>query len=328
MQARSVLVRETWLMAASLLLACLLCTGLSSCRNGGGTRTKREVQRQTDRIRQNTYILRQHVEHWAEQHGGLYPDDAMQLLAELDPQEIPRNPLSEGPVQALWIDARLDEKPGNFCYIPVYDEDHASGYYLLGFGEELAGSEDVDDNGEVDGVMLVLQPEGAIQPSLGDVLSGKRGARPALYKALDSIAAELAIIGEHAADDNGRVYPESLAGEEPVLPLPANPYTGEMMRQVAVRDETRSGNFSYVPFSLHGLVRGYYLVGYGRPETAGLDVDGDGVADNAVRVLQAGPDEMPVLHVLLGQNDDGQSVDEPEDGTADGEPAAGDSGAG
>ena len=67
--------------------------------------------------------------------------------------------------------------------------------------------------------------------------------------------------------------------------MPENPFTGKPMRIIRFGEEPLEGECSYLPVTIDGVVRGYYLIGYGSSHTPGMDMDNDGMKDHVVIVL-------------------------------------------
>lgn len=65
------------------------------------------------------------------------------------------------------------------------------------------------------------------------------------------------------------------------------------MRNVRFGDPLYEGNFTYLPWGItgNGKAAGYYLVAYGSHKTKGQDVDGDGMPDHVILVLNSSPRE-------------------------------------
>jgi hypothetical protein len=76
------------------------------------------------------------------------------------------------------------------------------------------------------------------------------------------------------------------------LPVDEEPFFRDM-RHVRFGDPLYEGNFTYLPWNItvNGKAAGYYLVAYGSHNTKGQDVDGDGMPDHVILVLNSSPQE-------------------------------------
>lgn len=93
--------------------------------------------------------------------------------------------------------------------------------------------------------------------------------------------------------------------------FPLNPFTEKTMRNIPFHSEPFEGEFTYVPVSREGIIVGYYLLLYGRKENEGMDINGDGVRDHVILVLdsetaEAIPDFPPLSDLLNNPADNSQ----------------------
>ncbi|MCB1219686.1 MAG: hypothetical protein H7A35_11525 [Planctomycetales bacterium] len=286
-------------LAALLAMLALLLAG-SSCNLLDRSGDKRAQQRLSDISRQHVHLVRHQLEKWAEAHNGMYPDRIEQLIEDGNFETFPDNPATRSPMSD--VDYEANDRSGNFTYYPVYGKDAVIGFYLLGYGYGEDAGEDVTGDDVGDKVQLVLASKKGRLPAVSEVVSGKYTTPPLLFTRLDSLNAEIGSWGSEHGDGSGKIFPGSLDPKNSPVMLPQNPFTDVQMKPSGIQAADRFGNFAYVPFRLNGTVRGYYLLGFGTGETPGYDVDKDGTPDNVVKILRNGPDSMPELHVLIGQN--------------------------
>jgi hypothetical protein len=104
------------------------------------------------------------------------------------------------------------------------------------------------------------------------------------------------------------VYPASIRNivDEDFMPsgYPENPFTSAAVKDIRFGEDPFQGEFTYIPVTIDGKIKGYYLIGYGAKETEGRDIDADGKPDHVIEVLQGPEDEaikakMPPLADLL-----------------------------
>ena len=84
--------------------------------------------------------------------------------------------------------------------------------------------------------------------------------------------------------------------------FPSNPISEGEMIPIEFGSEPFEGNFTYVPVSVEGDIKGYYLIGYGLSANDGDDIDGDGTGDHVVAVLKGwngDESDIPPLEDLL-----------------------------
>jgi hypothetical protein len=253
--------------------------------------------------RQNLHAISHQLEKWSVSHNGLYPDDINVLIEDGNMVSFPVNAGSLSSMREVKF-TDLDRK-GNFSYLPVYGKDAVHAYYLIGYGFENAPGEDVDGDGKGDDVLLVLKSSTQEPPPLPEVLSGKYSTPPLLFSRLEKLQQEIEQWASANAGEAGTHYPEHLQPGKSPIELPQNPFDSSSMRPIRLGEASFSGNFSYVPFRLNGVVKGYYLLGFGSETTEGYDVDQDGSPDHVVKILRQGPDSMPDLNVLIGQQQGG-----------------------
>jgi len=109
--------------------------------------------------KQNLRLLQLACDKYLERHG-VYP-------ASLEPQAVeiplgldyPTNPLAQGARQMRAVPFGAAEPYGDFTYLPVYEENELTGYYLLGYGSERTRGFDVDGDGEGDHVIMILSSQ-------------------------------------------------------------------------------------------------------------------------------------------------------------------------
>lgn len=106
--------------------------------------------------------------------------------------------------------------------------------------------------------------------------------------------------------DQGGFFPDNIQIliDENYLPeFPINPFTEQPMREIEFGDEPYDGEFTYIPVTTEGVVSGYYLMCYGYSETEGHDVNGDGVPDHVILVIESplilGYSILPEIRELL-----------------------------
>ncbi|MCH7472935.1 hypothetical protein IIA79_08300 [bacterium] len=145
--------------------------------------------------------------------------------------------------------------------------------------------------------LLTIKPKVIVLPSL---LTIKPKVKEAEVKVnLHSIQLALE---RYATDSPGNVYPLTIRGGDAIqgedelsnngyMPsYPVNPISEDSakMHNIAFGDPDFEGNFTYIPVESNGLVKGYYLFGYGFGENDGEDVNGDGKPDHVIAVLSSG----------------------------------------
>ena len=85
-------------------------------------------------------------------------------------------------------------------------------------------------------------------------------------------------------------FPQTSSGfitDKVIKSLPLNPFTnGNPMADIKFGDESFPGNFTYLPVTIDGKIKGFYLLGYGSPETPGEDVDRDGNPDHVIATVK------------------------------------------
>jgi hypothetical protein len=99
---------------------------------------------------------------------------------------------------------------------------------------------------------------------------------------------------EDAAIRGDMTFPEKVDAPEKLSKIVqdhddlTNPVTGKTMRQVPFGAEPCLGEFTYVPYKVNGLVKGFFLIGYVIDDSPGADVNGDGNPDHVSVVLFTG----------------------------------------
>ena len=92
---------------------------------------------------------------------------------------------------------------------------------------------------------------------------------------------------ERYAIDNSSTYPYSAAeliDAGIIAEFPLNAYTGEKMHSIQYDDTGNEGDFTYIPVE-DDAIHGYYLIAYGRNPNESMDLNKNGVWDNAILVL-------------------------------------------
>jgi hypothetical protein len=291
------------LMLPCCLILALLVLSTASCNLPGKAGEARTRQRMEELSRQNLHMISHQLEKWSLAHNGLYPDN---INALLDDGNLKNFPINAGSLSSMrQVEFTDSDRNGNFSYYPVYGKDAVHEYYLIGYGFEFSEGEDLDGDGKGDDVLLVLNSSTAKLPPLPEVLSGKHSTPPLLFSRLDTLQQEIEQWAKANATQAGIRYPERLEPGSSPVELPQNPFEAGSMRPVRIGEQSYSGNFAYVPFRYNGVVKGYYLLGFGSESTEGYDVNQDGSPDHVVKILRQGPESMPDLNILLGQLQDG-----------------------
>jgi hypothetical protein len=101
-----------------------------------------------------------------------------------------------------------------------------------------------------------------------------------------------AALTEYASDHNGHFPSDTnvLVEESYKSSLPVNRIIREyqaIMEEIPFGSEPFEGNFTYVPVYEGEFVVGYYLIVYGYKNREGLDVNGDGIDDHVIMVLDS-----------------------------------------
>lgn len=124
-------------------------------------------------LKLDIYAVQLEIERWAVEHDGNYPQHINQILIKQLPGLQPgfyANPFTAQSANGLdaielpfgWT----EDAPGNFSYIQIYDElGDVTGYNLLAYGADRASGQDVDGDGEPDGVVLWLASSAVPFPS-------------------------------------------------------------------------------------------------------------------------------------------------------------------
>jgi hypothetical protein len=111
---------------------------------------------------------------------------------------------------------------------------------------------------------------------------------------------------ERYAEENDGSFPDeitSLTANDYLSEFPTNPFSRNEMKSVDLGSEEFEGNFLYIPVHEEDDVIGYYILGYGYERNRGIDVDGDGIGDHVILVLDSVAEEeflnLPPLEELL-----------------------------
>jgi hypothetical protein len=121
-------------------------------------------------VKTGLHVIQVAVERYAFDHEGHYPREISDLIGTNYLYSYPQNPFSAEPMKPVEFGASGFE--GNFTYVPVIQAGEVRGFYLLAYGAESNGAQDVDEDGKRDHVLLVLSDEtNASEPELSTLLS-------------------------------------------------------------------------------------------------------------------------------------------------------------
>ncbi|MEZ5339673.1 MAG: hypothetical protein R3F46_15605 [bacterium] len=115
-------------------------------------------------------LIEQNLLDWARQNGGLYPEMLGPELLKDAQNKALLNPYDGTEMHPVAFTAG-ELAAGNICYIAVHEGAEVQEYVLLGFGEDMAGGQDVDGDGKGDGVIELKRSSGVSEERMRELIA-------------------------------------------------------------------------------------------------------------------------------------------------------------
>ncbi|MCD6216977.1 hypothetical protein J7L05_03835 [bacterium] len=121
-------------------------------------------------VKSNTHSIQIAIERYAVDYAGQYPDDAEQLITKGYMSAFPINPYTDAPM----VECGFPGTPGNFMYIPIFDDENVKviKYELMGFGAEGNQADKINNDLLIEEGTVKEEPDGKIDKVLIVVQSG------------------------------------------------------------------------------------------------------------------------------------------------------------
>jgi hypothetical protein len=120
-------------------------------------------------VKSNTHSIQIAIERYHVDNGK-YPDDAEQLISQGYMSVFPINPYTDVPM----VDCGFPGTPGNFMYIPIFDDEkvNVTGYQLMGFGRNDSNTDKINNDLLINDGIVKEEPDGKIDKVLIVISSG------------------------------------------------------------------------------------------------------------------------------------------------------------
>jgi hypothetical protein len=135
--------------------------------------------------------------------------------------------------------------------------------------------------------------------------------KPAEAEVRSNIHAIQIALERYKLDHNG-LYPESADTlfYDYLTAFPENPFTFNQQINVSYGSPDFEGNFTYLPVTVDGEIRGYYLIGYGYKNTPGDHLIDLNVDDHVIIVAESGDmapsGPLPSVQDVIRQSQSGE----------------------